>query len=113
MEEDVRFAVDSFNRFRRPDVEARIAKIESTMIIIEFAGGLEQIDYYINFFKDKLQSVLDTDVKLESLDKGKTSVAQFSIRKIKKEDDDPLQKALKMVDKYYEGAPASKFGIED
>ncbi len=113
MEEDVRFAVDSFNRFRRPDVEARIVGIENKTAVIEFMGGRGQIDYYIKYFKDKLESAIGNSVKLESLEKDGTCVARFSIRETKVADEDPLQKALKIMDKYYEGVPASKFGIED
>ena len=112
MENDVRFAVDSFNRFRRPHIEARIVGVENKTAIIEFVGGREQIDYYIDYFRDKLESSLGNQVKLESLEKDGTCIARFAIHKTTKEHEDPLQTALKIMDKYYEGATV-KFGFED
>ena len=111
-EEDVRFAIDSFNRFRRPDIEARIISVESKAAVIEFVGGRDQIDYYVNSFKDKLESSIG-GVKLESIEKDGTCIARFSMHNMVEENGVPLQKALKIMGKYYEGAAATKFGFED
>lgn len=112
MEEDVRFAVDAFNRFRRPDVEARLVGIENNTVDIEFIGGREQIEHYVRYFKDKLESA-GNSVEIESIEKNGTCTARFSVSKTGKKDEDPLQKALKIMGRYYEGAPKSRFGFED
>lgn len=113
VEDDIRFAVDSFNRFRRPNAEARIIEIDNKTAVIEFIGGRDKIDYYVGFFKDELESILDDSINLESVEKDGTCIARFSIHKSRRDEEDPLQKALRIFDKYYEGAPKTEFGFED
>ena len=113
IEEDVRVAIDAFNRFRRPDVEARLLNIEGQKAVVEFVGGRERIDYYLNYFREKLETITDSSVKTEAVEKNGTCVARFFIAAIKKGEEDPLQTALKILDKYNEGAPASGLDFED
>jgi len=113
MEDDVRVAIDSFNRFRRPNVEAKLLELENNTAIIEFLGGREQIDYYINYFKEKLESTTNSAVRIEAVEKDGSCKVKFATNKAEKEEEDPIQKALRILGKYAEGAPPQKFGFED
>ena len=112
-EEDVRFAVDSFNRFMRPDVEARIVEITNKAAVIEFSGAQDRMDYYINYLQGKLESATGAKVEIGPVRKNETCVASFSLQTDNKENDDPLQQVLHVMDKYYEGVKHSNYGFED
>ena len=108
IEESVRIAIDAFNRFRRPDAEARVKSVEGTSALVEFAGA-GNMDSYMQHFREKLEEISRSPVDIETA--GQNS-ASFVIRNAAAGTDDPAERALTIIDKYYEGSASIKMGGE-
>jgi hypothetical protein len=114
MEEDLRIAIGNFNRFRRPDVEARLVGVDKTSAVVEFISTKEiDIKYLSASLKDGIESVTQCPVTVEPRKKGKTNMAIFTIKKDYKEEENPMDRAMRIMDKYTEGTPKDAFGMED
>lgn len=108
IEENVRIAMDAFNRFRRPDAEARLVRIEGNIAHIEFSGA-GNMENYMGHFKEKLEDICRSPVSIESKE---TNSASFIIEKASGSSD-PTERALTIIDGYYDGAAHIKLGGEN
>jgi hypothetical protein len=113
MEEDIRIAIDTFNRFRRPDIEARLVSLDGNTAVVEFVAAAEvDIKQLADSLKHNIESATKAPVKAESKKKGKTNMTKFTVEKDYREEENPIDRALRIMDKYNEGT-SPKFAMED
>ena len=107
IEDKVKIVVDDFNRFRRPLAEAKLLIVEEDDALIEFActGDVKE---YAEYFRSDLESIAG-HAEIESVE-GKR--VKFMVKNSQNDETDPLQKALRILDKYNEGTHAA-FNFED
>jgi hypothetical protein len=113
IEEDIRIAIDTFNRFRRPDVEARLVSMEENTAVVEFlSAGAVDIKQLADSLKHNIESATKAPVTAVTRKRGSTNMTKFTVAKDHGEEENPIDRALRIMDKYNEGTDP-KFAMED
>lgn len=103
----LKIAIDTFNRFRRPNAEARLISLSNNLAVIEFRGEKEKMDFYVSAFAEELG-----DVQVKSVEKNGTCRVTFLVRSESREEND-LESALRILNRYNEGIEKQSYSFED
>lgn len=74
--------IEQYNRYRYPEAEAKLVKIENDMIVVEFRGPFRFTCGVIDWIEDLRYELEDLGVKVKLVkveDKGDTLISYFKL----------------------------------
>lgn len=100
--------IRNYNRYRKPDIAAKLLGVDGSNIIVRFSGL--RPDAFLEDFRSELEERTRFRMLVENVKKDDGNrIVKFSMR----DEKGPADDILDVLSKYYEGAPAPKQGHED
>lgn len=108
MKSDIETVIRVYNRFRKPDVAAKLLGIEDNAIVVRLSGMRPEA--FLEDFKSELEQKTSSRLLVETISKDNGNrIVRFAVHSEK----GPADDILEALSRYYEGAPAPKHDFED
>ncbi len=108
MKSQLESIVKDYNKYKKPNVVAKLLVIEKNIITVKFSGI--KPDAFLEDFKTNVEEKTNSKLFIENIKRDNGNrIVEFSIQNER----GPADEILDALSKYYEGAPPHKPEAED